>query len=264
MTLDINKAISFLRNVMWNHDDRLVNESTKDQIPRYYINSANGLYYTVIKKADPNNAASQLSKAVYSKNKWKPNSTLYTMWADVLDSEWKIKMKTKYAFKSATEQLWGKLKNGYVYNNNSDLSTRSKDENKINIKCFYAINKVLQYRRTGTESYLKDAKAVWLQVLNMFDDSKGGYVDSIEDYREAYKQGLVKVASKLPELKAVGDYQEATGMWDGTLQNAVTGGIYMRYIRDSNGSIVNNGRTFENTESTAAIILGYSNDYTIK
>jgi len=261
MTLSLANAISFLRNQMYNTTDKLCRESTKTTGNNYYVNSANGLYYTVMHEEDVANATEQLQQALTKKSDLgKANTTIYSMWADIVHPLWRSKMKTQYAFKNTVEENWGSLANGAMLNNNATGSARSKTENKLNVKCAYIINRMLEYYRTGTDSIFADAKGVYQTVIDSFDDTAGGYVDSITDYREAYKQGLVKICSdNFIELRQeVGSYQEATGIWDGTLQNAATGGIYMRYIRDPNtGQIVNNGSTFENVESTATIILAY-------
>ena len=244
---------------MYNITDKMVRESTKDTGNNYYVNSANGLYYTVMREVDIQNATELLNQAVAKKNQFgKGSVTIYSTWADVLHPSWKSKMKTQYAFKRADEENWGSLINGSVFNNNSIGSTRSPTENKLNVKCAYVIHEMLAYYNTASSSNLNNAKDTWTEIVDSFDDNLGGYVDSIANYREAYKQGLVKIcSSRFAELRDIGEYQEASGMWDNNLQNQTTGGIYMRYIRDSKGKIVNNGRTYENTESTAAIILGY-------
>lgn len=259
MALSLTNAKNFLKNDMYNTTDKLARESTKPTGNNYYINSANGLFYTVMRKVDSTIARAQLNQAVALKREFKPGVPLYSMWADVLHDNWKRKMKTHMAFRDTTEYTWGSLVDGDVVINIADGDKRSKTENKLNLKCLYAISKALQYRRTGSQSYLTDAQDVYSDILEMFDDNEGGYVDDVDEYRESYKQGLVKMCSRMPELKSVGSYQEASGMWDDTLQGP-NGGIYMRYIRDGSDNIVNNGSTFENTESTTCIILGYDSD----
>jgi hypothetical protein len=259
MTLDINAAINFLRNSMYNTTDKMARESTKPTGNNYYINSANGLYFTVLHETDISNATELLNQCVQKKSDFgKGNTTIYSMWADILHPLWLSKMKVQYAFKNTVEDNWGSLTNGDMLNNNATGSNRSSTKNKLNALCAYVTHEMISYNNTGSSTNLNNASAVWSTILSKFDDNAGGYVDAITDYREAYKQALVKICSnRFPELRAIGEYQEASGLWDGSLQDETSGGIYMRYIRGGNGDILNNGSTFCNTEATAAIIIAY-------
>ena len=259
MVLDIGAAISFLRNIMYSTTDKLARESTKPTGNNYYVNSANGLYYTVMHEHDITNSTEQLNQAIQKKKDFgKGNTRIYSMWADMIHPLWKSKMKLQYAFNNVNEERWGSLTNGNMLNNNANGSSRSTRENKLNVLCAYVIHEMLNYYATDCSNSLTNAENIWSTILRKFDDNAGGYVDSVTNYRESYKQGLVKYCSEnFAELREIGEYQEATGMWAGTLQDTTSGGIYARYMRDKNGNIVNNGSTYENTESTCSILLGY-------
>lgn len=259
MDLDVKAAISFLRNNMYSITDKLARESTKPTGNNYYVSSANGLYYTVMHGHDITNATEQLNQAIQKKKDFgKGNTRIYSMWADIIHPLWKSKMNLQFAFNNVNEETWGSLTNGLILNNNANGSSRRISENKLNVLCAYVIHEMLNYYVTDSSTSLTNAEKIWSTILRKFDDNAGGYADSVSNYRESYKQALVKYCSKnFAELRDLGEYQEATGMWAGNLQDATSGGIYARYIRDSNGNIVNNGSTYENTESTCAILLGY-------
>lgn len=259
-TINIAAAVGFLRNNMYNATDKLARESSRIDAVNYYVNSANGLYYTVMHDKDPANASEQIAQAVAKKSQFGKGSTIiYTQYGDIVHSLWRSQMKTVYAFKNIVEENWGSLVNGAMLNNNSTGSIRSITENKLNVLCYYVIHEMLAYYSSGTISRLNNAKNVWTTILGKFNNSAGGYVDEIATHRDAYKHGLIKLCSNnFMELRAIGQYQEPSGMWDGTLQDVVSGGIAGHFIRNSSGVIVNTSTGGGgNTEATALMVLGY-------
>lgn len=260
MALNLTAAQDFLKNTMYDTTDKMYRESTSASSPnyKYYVNSANGLAFSVMHEYNYTQALEHLNQTVAIKaDVGKGSDTLRSHWADLFHPLWKSKIKVDYQFRNTNEQTWETLSHGVVYSNNADGSLRSTSDNKINTLCHYVMHEMLLYYTTGTSSHLTNASGVWSTILSKFDDNAGGYVDEIPDYREAYKQALVKICSdRFPELAAIGTYTEPTGFFSNTLQDSVTGGIYARYIR-SGGNIVNNGSTFPNTEATACIVLAY-------
>jgi len=264
-------AISFVRNVMYKADDKLPKVSTNpggDFTTSHFIHGDAGLYYAAMYETDPANANTVLKQAVDLKSKsGRCQNTLYTYWADLYRPEWRAALRVNYANNNSVFETWTTLPSGWrVINHNMTGSPQVLSTSKNDVKCHYIINQMCNYYRTGNNSNLNNAKTVWQLVLDTFDDSVGGYVDTGLSYREMYILGLIKICGRFTELASqVGPYVEPTGLFDGNVQSTsgpYTGGIATRYT--SNGTVCNRtGSTYDEIESTDTWIIAsrVSNSY---